>query len=181
VNADPLDNRPSPGLRRERLTGQVGLDELSDQLWIAVVESVRTWDRDGFNVGQHPQTRRIGDLDEWITQTGDHQCRNDEMVKPFQGWLASHRPEQRQASKHPEPQIIPGCDWQQLPGALGTCPRFQIRERAPSHQHQGLRQRRTDGTRANYQRSPIQVAAEVPASWTQLGSRFDLVDHVVSH
>ena len=49
MNADPLDNRPSPGLRRERLTGQVGLDELSDQLWIAVVESVRTGDRDGFN------------------------------------------------------------------------------------------------------------------------------------
>ena len=47
------------------------------------IESVRTGDRDGFNMGQNPQTGRIGDLDEGIMETGDHQCRNDEVVKPF--------------------------------------------------------------------------------------------------
>jgi hypothetical protein len=80
----------------------VGLDELSDQLWIAVVESVRTWDRDGLNVGQYPQTGRIRGLDKRVTQTGDHQCRNDKMVKPFQGRVSSHRTELRRASKYAE-------------------------------------------------------------------------------
>jgi hypothetical protein len=42
LNADPTDDRSSASLRHERLTGHVGLDELSDQLRIAVVESVRT-------------------------------------------------------------------------------------------------------------------------------------------
>ena len=67
LNADRTDDGSAPGLGHERLTGHVRLDELSDQLWIAVVQGVRTGDGDCIDVRQHGQTRSIGDPDERIT------------------------------------------------------------------------------------------------------------------
>jgi hypothetical protein len=55
-------------------------------------------------------------------------------------------------------------------------PEIPTREHAPLRQHQGLRRGRNDGTPANHQRAPSPVSAEVQASWTQLGSRVELVD-----
>src|SRR6185312_2545337 len=95
------DDRSPPGLRPERLTGEIGLDELSDQLRIAVVEGMRARDGNDVEVRHDCQAGGIGNPNKWITQTGNHQRRSNEMRKTFQRRIASHRPEQRQASKCP--------------------------------------------------------------------------------
>jgi hypothetical protein len=53
INTDGSGDRSPPGLSHERLTSDVSLDELGDQLRIAVVEGVCTGDSDGVDVRQH--------------------------------------------------------------------------------------------------------------------------------
>src|SRR5215203_2454454 len=110
TKTDQTDDRSSASLGHQRLTGHLGLDELSDQLRIAVVESVRTGDGDSIDVRQPSKARSVGNPYKWITQPDDHQRGNDEVVQAFQRRVASHRPEQRQASQSPEPEVVPRRD-----------------------------------------------------------------------
>jgi hypothetical protein len=77
VDSDVFDHRSPPSRSRQRLTVDVSPNELSDQLRIAVVKGVGARHADYVNVRHHSEARRIRNPDEWITQTGDHQGRND--------------------------------------------------------------------------------------------------------
>ena len=80
LDADVFDHRSPPSRSRQRLSVDVSPDELGDQLRIAVVEGVGTGDADDVNVRHHSEARGIGNPDERITHTGDHERWNDKLM-----------------------------------------------------------------------------------------------------